>query len=160
TLRSRGRKPDLASTRSPDRARLGTEALFERLRRTGDPLARDELVTRFMPLARKLASRYANPSEPLEHLVQVAAVGLIGAIDRFDPRREVAFTSFAIPTMLGEIKRHFRNTGWTAHVPRRAQELALRVDKATRAVSTRTGRAPSVTELSQHLELSQEDVLI
>jgi RNA polymerase sigma-B factor len=145
--------------RRHDLCELGTEALFERVRRTGDSRARDELMNRFMPLARKLASRYMNPYEPYEDLVQVACIGLLGAIDRFDSRRGVAFTSFAIPTILGELKRYFRSTGWSAHVPRRAQELALQVDKAARQISSRTGRVPSVDELASYLEMSTEDVL-
>jgi RNA polymerase sigma-B factor len=112
-----------------------------------------------MPLARRLAARYPNPYEPFEDLVQVASIGLLGAIDRFDPERGEAFPSFAIPTILGELKRYFRATGWTAHVPRRAQELALKVDQAAHAISARTGRSPTVTELAGYLELSAEEVL-
>jgi RNA polymerase sigma-B factor len=117
------------------------------------------LVKRFMPLARKLASRYLNPYEPFEDLLQVASVGLLGAIDRFDPARGVGFASFAIPTILGELKRYFRSTGWSAHVPRGAQELALRVDRASRQIQDRTGRVPTVGELEEHLGLPTEDVL-
>jgi RNA polymerase sigma-B factor len=133
--------------------------LFRHLRLTGDLGAREELVRRFLPLARKLASRYTNPYEPFEDLVQVASIGLLGAIDRFDPERGVGFPSFAIPTILGELKRYFRRTGWTAHVPRRAQELALMVEKATREMSATTGVAPSVEEMARYLELTTEDVL-
>ena len=125
-----------------------------------DPEAREELFKRFLPLARKLASRYSNPHEPIEDLVQVASIGLLGAIDRFDPHRGVRFPAFAIPTILGELKRYFRNTGWTAHVPRGAQELALRVDRAARQIEARSGHHPSVAELGQFLELPLEDVLI
>jgi RNA polymerase sigma-B factor len=138
---------------------LDTKVLFWRLSRTGDQQVRDELVRRYMPLARKLASRYINANEPLEDLIQVAMVGLIAAVDRFDPDRGTAFTSFAIPTILGELKRHFRAIGWSAHVPRRSQELALKVEAATREATARTGRSPSVPELAQYLELSTEQVL-
>ncbi|MGH2896492.1 MAG: sigma-70 family RNA polymerase sigma factor, partial [Solirubrobacteraceae bacterium] len=124
-----------------------------------DHAAREELFQRFMPLARKLAARYSNPHEPIEDLVQVASVGLLGAIDRFDPERGVRFPAFAIPTILGELKRYFRNTGWSAHVPRGAQELALRVDRAVREIEARSGHHPSVAELAEYLELPQEDVL-
>ena len=117
------------------------------------------LLTRFLPLARKLASRYANPHEPLEDLVQVASLGLLGAIDRFEPTRGVRFPAFAIPTILGELKRYFRNTGWSAHVPRGAQEMALRVDRAARQITVQTGRHPRVAELAEYLEVSAEDVL-
>jgi RNA polymerase sigma-B factor len=136
-----------------------TEELVRRWRELGDRNARDELFVRFLPLARKLAGRYANPNEPLEDLVQVASVGLIGAIDRFDPDRGVRFPAFAIPTILGELKRYFRNTGWSVHVPRGAQEMALRVDRAVRHIASQTGVHPRVDELAEYLEVSQEDVL-
>src|SRR5665213_226368 len=96
--------------------------LFVRWREHGDRRAREELIERFMPLARKLASRYRNPHEPFDDLVQVAVIGLIGAVDRFDPERGAAFSSFAVPTILGELKRYFRSTAWSVHVPRRAQD--------------------------------------
>ena len=134
--------------------------LMVRCRDSADPEAREELFTRFLPLARKLAARYSNPHEPIEDLVQVASIGLLGAIDRFDPDRGVRFPAFAIPTILGELKRYFRNTGWTAHVPRGAQELALRVDRAARHLEARSGHHPTVAELGQFLELPLEDVLI
>lgn len=133
--------------------------LAVRWREHGDWHARDALFTRYQPLARRLAARYINPHEPIEDLVQVASIGLLGAIDRFDPERGVRFTAFAIPTILGELKRYFRNTGWSAHVPRGAQELALRVDAAAREIATRTGRQPRVQEIAQYLEISHEDVV-
>jgi RNA polymerase sigma-B factor len=136
-----------------------TNVLAERWREDGDAAAREALFKRFLPLARKLASRYTNPHEPLEDLVQVASVGLLGAIDRFDPARGVHFPAFAIPTILGELKRYFRNTGWSAHVPRGAQEMALRVDRAIRQITAQTGRHPRVQELAEYLEVSAEDVL-
>jgi RNA polymerase sigma-B factor len=154
-------------TRSPSRDGAGprsphsptTDALARRWREHGDRAARDELFARFLPLARKLAGRYTNPYEPLEDLVQVASVGLLGAIDRFDPDRGVGFPAFAIPTVLGELKRYFRNTGWSAHVPRGAQEMALRVDRAARQIAAETGRQPRVEELAEYLEVRPEDVL-
>jgi RNA polymerase sigma-B factor len=135
-----------------------TDALFEHLRATGDPAAREELLKRFLPLARKLAGRYINPYEPIEDQVQVASLGLLAAIDRFDPARGSAFTSFAVPTILGELKRYFR-ASWSVHVPRSAQELALRVISASRRITAETGRTPGVPEIAQFLELSTEDVL-
>jgi RNA polymerase sigma-B factor len=138
---------------------VANDALFERFHRYEDQRAREELLGRFLPLARKLASRYMNPYEPFDDLVQVATVGLLGAIDRFDPERGASFPSFAIPTILGELKRYFRSTGWSAHVPRGAQELALRVDRAVRQLEGRLGRAPTVNELEDHLSLPTEDVL-
>ena len=125
----------------------------------GDRRARDELFERFRPLARRLAGRYTNPHEPLEDLIQVAYVGLLGAIDRFDPGRGVRFSSYAIPTILGELKRYFRNTGWSAHVPRGAQEMALRVDRASARLAADTGRTPRVQELAEYLEIDIEDVI-
>jgi RNA polymerase sigma-B factor len=139
--------------------RLDTNALTERWRAHGDRAARDELFARFLPLARKLASRYTNPHEPIEDLVQVASLGLLGAIDRFDANRGVRFPAFAIPTILGELKRYFRNTGWSAHVPRGAQEMALRVDRAASQIIAETGREPRVDELAEYLEVRPEDVL-
>jgi RNA polymerase sigma-B factor len=144
---------------SPVVAQQGTEELFASLREHPDGPAREALVARFTPLARKLASRYLNPYEPFEDLLQVAMIGLLGAIDRFDPDRGVGFPSFAIPTILGELKRYFRSTGWSAHVPRGAQELAMRVDRASRQFQSRAGRMPRVSELEEQLGLSTEDVL-
>jgi RNA polymerase sigma-B factor len=139
-------------------ADIDVDDLFAALR-AGDEHAREELVDRYMPLARKLASRYLNPYEPFDDLVQVASLGLLGAIDRFDPARGVSFPSYAIPTILGELKRYFRSTGWSAHVPRGAQELALRVDRASRQLQAGTGRTPTVRDLEEHMGLSTEDVL-
>jgi RNA polymerase sigma-B factor len=141
----------------PGADRVNALALRWQLHR--DRRAREQLFDRFRPLARRLAGRYTNPHEPLEDLVQVAYVGLLGAVDRFDPRRGVRFSSYAIPTILGELKRYFRNTGWSAHVPRGAQEMALRVDRASVQLAADTGRTPSVDELAQYLEIDLEDVL-
>ncbi len=110
-------------------------------------------------LARRLASRYVRTQEPLEDLVQVASLGLVKAIDRFDPDRGVAFATFAVPTILGELKRHFRDTGWSLHVPRKLQELVLKVQEGQVTLSSRTGRSPTVHELAQYLELSSEEVV-
>lgn len=136
-----------------------TDELLRRWQHDADRVARDELVDRFMPLARRLANRYRSPHEPVDDLVQVAAVGLLGAIDRFDPDREIPFPSFAIPTILGELKRYFRNTGWSVHVPRGPQEMALRVAHATEQITSRSGRQPRVEELAEYLEVSPEDVV-
>jgi RNA polymerase sigma-B factor len=138
---------------------VATDVLARRWREHADRAARDALLQRFHPLARKLARRYDSPYEPLDDLLQVACVGLLGAIDRFDPSRGASFTAFAVPTILGELKRYFRNTGWAAHVPRGAQEMALRVDRATRELEARSGRQPRVGELAQYMEVRPEDVL-
>src|SRR5580693_6455993 len=140
-------------------ARTDAAELFTRWQEHGDRSARDELVTRFLPLARKLARRYAGAREPFEDLLQVASLGLVKAVDRFDADRGTAFSSFAVPTILGELKRYFRDLGWSVHVPRGAQERALKVQEAQERLTTRTGRPPSVADLAEYLELSLEDVL-
>jgi RNA polymerase sigma-B factor len=137
-----------------------TDDLFRRWRTDRDQRARDTLVDRFLPLARRLAARYRGPNEPLEDLVQVACVGLLSAIDRFDPERGIQFRRFAIPTILGELRRHFRDTGWTAHVPRGAQELALQIDGAVRALTVQDGREPGPARVAEFLELDLADVLV
>ena len=128
-------------------------------RNRDDASARAALVTRFMPLARSLARRYERSSESLDDLVQVASVGLVKAIDRFDPARGNAFASFAVPTILGELRRYFRDCCWDVHVPRGAQERTLRLEEAERRLTVDRGRAPSVAELAQYLEIDSEQVL-
>lgn len=150
--------PKPSATRAED-SDIQTNVLVERWHEDRDANARDQLFERYLPLARKLAARYNNPHEPLEDLVQVASVGLLGAIDRFDPARGVHFPAFAIPTILGELKRYFRNTGWSAHVPRGAQEMALRVERAIRQMTATTGRQPRVEEVAEYLEVSHDHVL-
>jgi RNA polymerase sigma-B factor len=139
--------------------RTDSEELFVLWQQHHDQRARDELVERFLPLARKLARRYAGAREPIDDLVQVASLGLVKAVDRFDTSRGTAFSSFAVPTILGELKRYFRDLGWSVHVPRGAQELALKVEEAQQQLTSRTGRPPTVDQLAQYLELSMEDVL-
>src|SRR3954451_25091701 len=114
--------PQLQLATAPVAARVEDARLFERYRRYGDLDAREELVKRFLPLARRLARRYERASEPLEDLVQVASVGLVKAIDRFETEQGTGFSSYAVPTILGELKRHFRDSGWALHVPRGMQE--------------------------------------
>src|SRR5205085_11108988 len=139
--------------------RTDNQELFRRWQKSSDQRARDELVDRFMPLARNLARRYAGAREPFDDLLQVASLGLVKAIDRFDIERGAAFSSFAVPTILGELKRYFRDLGWSVHVPRGAQEQALKVQEAHERLTTKTGRPPTVNELAEYLELSVEDVL-
>jgi RNA polymerase sigma-B factor len=133
--------------------------LFERYLQDGDPQARDRLVERFLPLARQLARRYQRAEEPFDDLVQVASIGLIKAIDRFDPTREVAFSSYAVPTILGELKRHFRDKTWSVRVPRDLQELALRVDRVVASLSRELHRSPSISEIAHAAESTEEQVL-
>lgn len=133
--------------------------LFERWQAERDRRARDELVNRFLPLARSLARRYMRSSEPYDDLVQVASLGLVKAIERFDPGRGFAFTSFAVPTIVGELKRYFRDTGWALHVDRSGQDRARRIIEAESRISAEIGRSPTVVELAQYLEMDDEEVL-
>jgi RNA polymerase sigma-B factor len=144
-----------------DRAARAAEdrRLLERYHRSGDRSAREEVVQRFLPLARQLARRYAGAGEPLEDLVQVASLGLVKAVDRFDPGRAVAFSSFAVPTILGELKRHFRDKGWSVRVPRDLQELALRLDRTSEELGRELGRAPTTAEVAERLGVSEEEIL-
>jgi len=141
-----------------------TKELFEELTTlpADDPSRsklRDALVEEHLPLVEYLARRFMGRGEPLDDLVQVATIGLIKAIDRFDLERGVEFSTYATPTIVGEIKRHFRDKGWAVRVPRRLQELKLALTRATADLSQANGRAPTVAELAVHLGLSEEDVL-
>ena len=123
---------------------LSTDELLRRYRAAEDPALLEEIVVRFEPLARSVARRYHARGEPLEDLTQVAMVGLLKAIARFDPERGFAFTSFATPTMLGELKRYFRDSGWAVHVPRGVKERALELASVTDQLSSKLGRSPSL----------------
>ncbi|MBV9806356.1 MAG: SigB/SigF/SigG family RNA polymerase sigma factor [Solirubrobacterales bacterium] len=139
--------------------RVSDEVLLDAYHADRDPRAREELVKRFLPFARKLALRYVHSREPLDDLVQVASVGLLNAIERFEPGRGKKFTSFAAPTIVGELKRHFRDKGWTVHVPRDLQERALAVSRHTERLSARLGRSPTLDELADALDCSIEQVM-
>jgi RNA polymerase sigma-B factor len=153
----------LASPRRPRSASQTGRAretwLLIRYHRHGDVAARDEIAERFLPFARDLALRYAYTDEPVDDLFQVASLGLLKAIDRFDPDRGAKFTSFAAPTILGELKRHFRDKGWALHVPRDLQERTLAVSRATEALSKELGRSPKPREVAQELGCPVEAVL-
>jgi RNA polymerase sigma-B factor len=146
--------PDDGAARADEDRRL-----LVRYHRHGDQDAREALVQRLLPLARRMARRYRRSDEPLDDLVQVATLGLIKAIDRFDPARETAFSSYAVPTMLGELKRYFRDNGWAVHVPRGMQERVMQVDNAVKELSRRKGRSPSASEVGASLGLGTEQVL-
>jgi RNA polymerase sigma-B factor len=152
TARSRSRS---AAGETPEQSR----ALFIAWRQRHDARARERLVESYLPLARSLARRYLGAREPVEDLVQVASLGLVKAIDRFDPERGIAFSSFAVPTILGELRRYFRDCGWAVHVPRGTQERALRAEQAVREIGGLGGRSPSVRELAEYLEWEIGEVL-
>jgi RNA polymerase sigma-B factor len=126
---------------------------------TRDEELRAMLVERYLPLARSIARRYAGGAEPLEDLVQVASVGLLKAIDRFDPARNVAFSSFAVPTIAGEVRRYFRDRCWAVRPPRDLQDRALAVEKVVTELTNRLGHSPTVRQIGGALELPDEDVL-
>jgi RNA polymerase sigma-B factor len=154
------RPPVTAEAATPDRSGGRRDAeLLRRYARTRDPRLREQLVHRYLPLARYAAARYRRGSEPFDDLVQVASLGLLKAIDRYDPAHGAAFSSYALPTMSGELRRHFRDRGWTVRPPRDLQEAALAVEKAIDVLSRALGRSPTVGEIAERLELSEEAVL-
>ncbi|GAB2829468.1 RNA polymerase sigma factor SigF [Streptomyces sp. NPDC054796] len=144
--------------------RAGARSLFIELRKLPENSPeraelRNHLVRMHLPLVEHLARRFRNRGEPLDDLTQVATIGLIKSVDRFDPERGVEFSTYATPTVVGEIKRHFRDKGWAVRVPRRLQELRLSLTSATAELSQLHGRAPTVHELAQRLSISEEEVL-
>jgi RNA polymerase sigma-B factor len=145
------------------RARLRDEAVmlekFVQYRATGDRRLRNELIEHYTRLAEFLARRFANRGEPVDDLRQVALVGLLKAVERFDPHRGLQFSSFATPTITGELKRHFRDRGWAVRVPRRVQEMHLQLDRTTAALSQELGRAPTPAEIAARAGVTEEDVL-
>jgi RNA polymerase sigma-B factor len=132
---------------------------FVEFARTGDVELRDQLVAAHIGLAEYLARRFANRGEPLEDLVQVASFGLLKAVGRFDPERGVEFSTYATHTIVGELKRHFRDKGWAIRAPRRMQELYLRLGKVVATLGQELGRSPSIAELATEVEVSEEEVL-
>jgi RNA polymerase sigma-B factor len=148
----------LRGTRSARETRE-ERALFQRFASDRDVRARDALIERFLPLARSLAIRYQRSHEPLDDLMQVAALGLIKAVDGFDPRRDIAFSSYAVPTILGEIKRYFRDRTWAVRVPRDLQELSLRVDHSVGELAESLQRQPSLAELAVAVGADEETIL-
>jgi RNA polymerase sigma-B factor len=145
------------------RARLREDAVmlekFVQFRKNEDRRLRNQLIEHYTRLAEFLARRFANRGEPLDDLRQVALVGLLKAVERFDPCRGLQFSSFATPTITGELKRHFRDRGWAVRVPRRVQELHLQLDKTTATLSQELGRSPTPVEIAQRTGVTEEDVL-
>src|SRR4051812_33153429 len=133
--------------------------LIGRWQREGDADARNQLVERYRGLVRAVAVRYADRGEPLDDLVQVAWIGLLKAIERFDLSRKLQFSTYATPTMIGEIKRHYRDRTWAIHVPRSLQELRVRANAAIDRLTAERGQAPTVAELAEHLDVGEEELL-
>ena len=147
-----------ATVISHDRRREG-DVLFRRYKASRDPRLRGAIAERHLPLVRSLARRYAHTSEPMDDLVQVGSIGLLNAIDRYDPDTGTAFSSFAVPTILGEIKRHFRDRTWSVRVPRSLQELSARIRAAEADLEARLGRSPTAGELAAELGTNVEELL-
>ena len=137
-----------------------TRELFRRYKEDGDMEAREQLVMSHLNLVRFLANKFKNRGEPLDDLVQVGYLGLLKAIDRFDPDRGLEFTTYATPTILGEIKRHFRDKGWSVRIPRRLQELSAKVNQATDTLTTQFQRSPTIQEIADYLDASVDEVLV
>src|SRR4051795_1531600 len=132
---------------------------LEEYARTGDKTLRDEIVASQVGLAEYLARRFKNRGEPIEDLIQVALLGLLKAVERFDPSRGLEFSTFATPTIVGELKRHFRDKGWAVRVPRRVQELHLRMGTVVSSLSQDLGRSPTIGEIAERAGASEEEVL-
>jgi RNA polymerase sigma-B factor len=139
--------------------RLDPERAYELFSNKADPSVRERLIEQYLPLAESLSRRYQHSGQPLDDLVQVASIGLLKAVDRFDPDRGVTFESYAIPTILGELKRYHRDQGWSVRMPRRLQEHTLLIKDAVPVLSQDLGRSPTITEISGHTHLSEEEVL-
>lgn len=132
---------------------------FRELEETGDQAVRDELIEAHLRLAEHLARRFNNRGVPLEDLIQVASLGLVKAVERFEPERGLEFSTFATPTIVGELKRHFRDKGWAVRVPRRIQELHVEINGLVGTLTQRLGRSPTIAELARASNTSEEEVL-
>jgi RNA polymerase sigma-B factor len=152
-------KADRAFVRGNTKRAVDERRLLMRYREHGDLAARDELTRRLMPLAQQLALRYQRKSEPLEDLVQVANMALVKAIDRFDPERGTALSTYAVPTILGELRRYFRDAGWSVHMSRQLQERTLKVERVSGQLMSQHGRPPSVAEIAAEMDLPDEEVV-
>lgn len=153
-------EPESAPTSRPRGERdAATPELFAEYQRTQEPEVREKLILAHMNLVRYLARKFANRGEPLEDLIQVGTIGLINAIDRFDPDRGIRFATYATPTIVGEIRRYFRDRGWSMKVPRRLQELSLAATKATDELTQELNRSPTMKEVADRLEVSEDEAL-
>ncbi|MHB1342998.1 MAG: SigB/SigF/SigG family RNA polymerase sigma factor [Thermoleophilia bacterium] len=150
---------------SSSHAAIGTlvavpeKELLRRVHRESDQAAREELITRYLPLVRSLARRFSSRGQPVEDLVQVGSIGLIKAIDRFDIERGVELSTYATPTVLGEIKRYFRDKGWAVKVPRALQDLNIRLNKVIEQLTVELNRSPTISELAEACDVTEEEVL-
>lgn len=159
-----GHGATVVGTRPPARAMItsmerNVQQLLVAYHRDGDERAREEVLLELMPLVRALASRYAGRGEALEDLVQVGSIGLIKAVDRFDVDRGVDISSYAVPTIVGEIRRHFRDKAWAMHVPRRLKELSVRLSRVLDELTNELGRSPTIAELAAAVGEEEEDVV-
>lgn len=136
-----------------------TRELFRRFKEEGDMDAREKLVMSHLNLVRFIANKFKNRGESIDDLIQVGYLGLLKAIDRFDPSRGLEFTTFATPTIMGEIKRHFRDKGWSVRVPRRLQELSAKVNQATDTLTSQLQRSPTIAEIADYLDATVDEVL-
>jgi RNA polymerase sigma-B factor len=153
------KKEPAANSHATPAGKAHEEFLLRRYAQTREPALQTELVERFMPLARSLALRYRGGSEPLDDLVQVASLGLVKALEGYDPERGRSFTAYAVPTMLGELRRHFRDRVWNVHLPRGLQERAMEVSDAVQTLSDELGSSPTVAQIADHIDASEEEVL-
>lgn len=136
-----------------------TKELFNQLRTNSDSYVREELVTSYLNLVEYLARKFRNRGEPVDDLIQVGSIGLIKAIDRFDPNRDIEFTTYATPTIIGEIKRYFRDKSWAVRVPRRMQELNIQINQAMEGIRHKLGRSPTINEIALNLNITPEEVV-
>jgi RNA polymerase sigma-B factor len=150
--------PSTQQVARSSRGDIESELLY-RYHVEGDLRARQELIERMLPFVRRVARRYAGRGEPLDDLIQVGCIGLLKAIDRFDVSRGVRLTSFAEPNVAGEIKRHFRDNGWSVHMPRNLQELHAEITRARERLGVTLGRPPTVRDLAEHLEAPPERIV-
>ena len=140
-------------------AEVPEKELLRRVHDEGDPAAREEMITRYLPLVRSLARRFSSRGQAVEDLIQVGSIGLIKAIDRFDTSRGVELSTYATPTILGEIKRYFRDKGWAVKVPRALQDLNIRLNRVIEQLTVELNRSPTIPEMAEACDATEEEVL-